>query len=239
LLHCCGTHSTAARTIRERPARSLAGSPCEGRKPRANDPFMAPRALILDFGEVLTRPQPGEAVERLAALAGLPLDEFVARYWRHRPDYDNGLQVDEYWKRVLERPGPVPATTIRDLIAADALSWTDYRTEVWDLAARFHASGHRTAMLSNGVSEIIGRVRAERCLEDWFDTVIVSCEVGCCKPDPAIYQLCLDRLGEAAAQTLFVDDRAKNLQAAEAVGLGTLQFTGDESVPLLRKLLDL
>ena len=93
-------------------------------------------------------------------------------------------------------------------------------------------------MLSNGVPEIIGRVRAERRLQDWFDVVVVSCEVGSCKPDPSIYQLCLDRLGEPAAQTLFVDDRAENLQAAESVGLQTLQFTGDESVPLLRKLLE-
>jgi putative hydrolase of the HAD superfamily len=147
--------------------------------------------------------------------------------------------VGEYWRRVLERRDALPSTLVGALIDADAASWTDYRAEVWDLAARFHASGHRTAMLSNGVPEIIGRVRAGRRLEDWFDVVIVSCEVGCCKPDPAIYQLCLEQLGEPAAQTLFVDDRAENLQAAESIGLQTLQFTGDESVALLRKLLDL
>jgi len=199
---------------------------------------MTPRALILDFGEVLTRPQSRDSVERLAAVADLSVDDFVARYWRHRPEYDNGLAVGEYWRRVLERADAPPAPLLRELIAADVASWTDYRTEVWDVAARFHASGHRTAMLSNGVLEIIGRVRAERRLQDWFDVVVVSCEVGSCKPDPSIYQLRLDRLGEPAAQTLFVDDRAENLQAAESVGLQTLQFTGDESVPLLRKLLE-
>jgi putative hydrolase of the HAD superfamily len=201
---------------------------------------MTPRALILDFGEVLTRPQSPAAVERLATVAGLAVDEFVARYWRYRPDYDGGgLAVDEYWRRVLERDEPVPATVLEELIAADAASWTDYRNDVWDLAAAFHARGRRTAMLSNGVPEIIGHVRTERRLADWFDVVIVSCEVGCCKPDPAIYQLCLDRLGEPADQTLFVDDRAENLQAAELVGLQTLQFWGDESVAVLRRLLDL
>jgi putative hydrolase of the HAD superfamily len=198
---------------------------------------MIPRALILDFGEVLTRPQSRDSVERLAALVDLSVDDFVARYWRHRPDYDNGLAVGEYWRRVLERSDAPPEPLLRELIAGDAASWTDYRSEVWDAAARYRARGHRTAMLSNGVPEIIGQVRAERRLEDWFDTVIVSCEVGCCKPDPAIYQLCLDRLAEPAAQTLFVDDRAENLEAAESIGLQTLQFTGDDTLPLLRKLL--
>jgi len=41
--------------------------------------------------------------------------------------------------------------------------------------------------------------------------VVISCEVGLSKPDPRIYQLCLDRLGLAAPATLFVDDRADNV----------------------------
>src|SRR5947207_13963166 len=94
-------------------------------------------------------------------------------------------------------------------------------------------------MLSNGVPEIIGRVRAERRLQDWFDVVVVSCEVGSCKPDPSIYQLCLDRLGEPAAQTLVVDDRAENLEAAESVGRQTLQVTGHRSDPDPGKLLEI
>ena len=200
---------------------------------------MTPEALILDFGEVLTRPQRRGAAELMASLVKLPLDEFLARYWRHRSAYDGGLPVGEYWRSVVETADPLPETLVSELVAADAVSWTDYRDDVWDIAGECRARGRRTAMLSNGVPEIIGRVRAERPLEAWFDVVIVSCEVGCCKPDPVIYRLCIDRLGLPAAQTLFVDDRAENLEAAAAVGLRTLPFTGDESVPLLRTMLDL
>ena len=45
---------------------------------------MTPTALILDFGEVLTNPQPRSIVERMAAIARLPLEQFVTRYWAHR-----------------------------------------------------------------------------------------------------------------------------------------------------------
>jgi putative hydrolase of the HAD superfamily len=201
---------------------------------------MTPDALILDFGEVLTRPQPRDAVERMAAIARLSVDQFVSRYWRHRGAYDGGLPVADYWRRVLETDDDeVAASVLDDLIAADAASWSDYRGEVWDIAAAFRARGRRTAMLSNGVPEVIGRVRAERPLDTWFDVVIVSCEVGRCKPDPAIYEMCIDRLGVPAASTLFVDDRTENLQAAEGVGLRTLCFAGDDTVPVLRTLLDL
>ncbi len=94
-------------------------------------------------------------------------------------------------------------------------------------------------MLSNGVREIVRRLRASGRLDAVFDTVTVSCEVGCCKPDPAIYRICLKRLGVPAPSTLFVDDRAENIAAAESLGLRTLHFTGDASVAALRRELRL
>jgi hypothetical protein len=60
-------------------------------------------ALILDFGEVLVHRQTDAALESLARLAGLPLDEFSRRYWTNRTDYEGGLSAREYWQRVLGR----------------------------------------------------------------------------------------------------------------------------------------
>lgn len=47
------------------------------------------------------------------------------------------------------------------------------------------------------------------------------------KPDPAIYELFLGRFGLAAAECVFVDDMARNLVGAKAVGMATHHFTGD------------
>ena len=113
--------------------------------------------LILDFGEVLTRSQPRATLERMAALARLPFDELVSRYWRHRLDYDGGITGEAYWRRVLDGSGsdsvsgsaPASAEVIAALIDADYQSWSDYRHEVWDIAAAFRARGGRTAILSN------------------------------------------------------------------------------------------
>ena len=199
----------------------------------------AVRALILDFGEVLTRSQPRHVVERMASMTRLPVDQFLSRYWRHRNAYDCGLTGHDYWSLVLERNEDFPASLLSELIEMDALSWSDYREAVWDIAAEFRARGNRIAMLSNGVADIICRVRAERHLEELFDAVIVSCEVGHCKPESDIYRMCIDRLAVPAAVTLFVDDRIENLRAAEDVGLRTFHFTGDECVAALRTALDL
>jgi putative hydrolase of the HAD superfamily len=188
--------------------------------------------LILDFGEVLVEPQPAASVVRLAAVADMPLDEFTQGYWRQRLAYDAGLSARDYWTSVVGVDRATPQR-IADLIEADAASWLHYREEMWQLAAAFKRAGGRTAMLSNGVPEIVARLRTARPLEPYFDVVVVSCEVGCTKPDPEIYRICLDRLGLPGPSALFVDDRIENIEAAARLGIQTLHFRGEQSIAAL------
>jgi putative hydrolase of the HAD superfamily len=197
------------------------------------------RALILDYGEVLSRSQRADSVQAMADALGVDVDALSAAYWQHRRPYDAGQPAPEYWRRVIATLGAdgVPPATIIRLMALDAESWTDYRDETWELARAVRAAGGRTAFLSNGVPEVMARIRAERPLASWFDVVVVSSEVRLTKPDPKIYELCLDRLAVEAGQTLFVDDRIENIEAAAKVGLQTLHFVGVDAVSRLRTLL--
>ena len=198
-------------------------------------------ALVLDYGEVLVRAQRPEVVQQMAALARLREEDLRERYWRWRLDYDRAVLSDStYWQRVVDGAN-IPAAELDDvvaaLVAADYASWSDYREELWEMAAQFRRGGGRTAILSNGVPGVFAGVRKDRRLADYFDVVIVSCEVGCTKPDRRIYEVCLARLGSRAESTLFVDDRVENLEGAARLGIQTLHFAGDESVDELRKLI--
>ncbi|MFQ7503442.1 MAG: HAD-IA family hydrolase [Alistipes finegoldii] len=60
-----------------------------------------------------------------------------------------------------------------------------------------------------------------------FDGEVVSCEEGTVKPEPRIYEILLERYGLDPAETLFIDDRAANIAAAEGLGIaGYLSTTG-------------
>lgn len=202
----------------------------------------APRGLILDYGDVLSRPQRLDGLRTMAERLGVSADAFHAAYWQHRRAYDGGLPAAQYWGRVLETLGPrdgeaaTPAVVER-LVAADVASWTDYREEMWALARTFRTAGGRTAFLSNGVPEIVGHLRTARALDTAFDAVVVSCEVGLLKPDPAIFRLCLERLAVEAERALFVDDRDENVKAAGRLGIRIFHFAGDDAVARLRALL--
>ena len=199
-----------------------------------------PAGLILDYGNVLTHTQDQTWMDQAAHRLGAEVTAFRAAYWQHRPAYDADLTAAEYWQRVLAASrrgaGALDAADLAWLIEADITSWSVYHDEVWALAARFHRTGGRAAFLSNNGPEVMARVRERWPLDARFDAVVISCEVGVSKPDPRIYQLCLDRLGLPAPETLFVDDRADNIEGAARVGLRTLHWEGADALDRLRAL---
>ncbi len=196
------------------------------------------RALVLDYGEVLSHPQRHGAQALMAAVLGVSETAMQAAYWRGRREYDLGLPVEDYWLQVAEELGvTIDPHQRTELIEIDVDSWTDYREDMWALASQFRQDGGRVAMLSNGVPEIVSRIRQDRDLPATFDVVVISYEVALAKPEPEIYRLTLDRLGVLPADALFVDDRPENIDAAAELGLRTLQFGGQQSVEALRTVL--
>jgi putative hydrolase of the HAD superfamily len=199
-----------------------------------------PDGLILDYGNVLSRAQDQAWMDGAARRLGADVAVFRAAYWQHRHAYDADLSAAAYWGRVLatSRSGleVLPPADLAWLVEADVASWSVYRDEVWALAAEFRRTGGRAAFLSNSGPEVMARVRADWPLDARFDAVVISCEVGLSKPDPRIYQLCLDRLGLRAPETLFVDDRVDNIEGAARVGLRTLHFDGPDALERLRHL---
>jgi putative hydrolase of the HAD superfamily len=65
-----------------------------------------------------------------------------------------------------------------------------------------------------------------------FDVVVNSARAGVAKPDPRAYRLVLDGLGVAPGEALFVDDKPRNISAAEALGIPSILFT---SAPALER----
>jgi HAD superfamily hydrolase (TIGR01509 family) len=67
-------------------------------------------------------------------------------------------------------------------------------------------------------------------LGEAFGTIVVSGLEGMTKPDPAIYELLCDRARVAPERCLFVDDGARNVEGARAVGMQAVRFTGADAL---------
>jgi len=60
-----------------------------------------------------------------------------------------------------------------------------------------------------------------------FEGIVVSGKEKLAKPDERIFLLLLERYGLVAAECLFIDDNARNIQAATALGFRTLHLKND------------
>lgn len=91
----------------------------------------------------------------------------------------------------------------------------------------------KTGLLTNNVKEFGGFWRSMVPVEEIFDEIIDSSEVGLRKPDPRVYELALDRLGAKPQEAFFVDDFEANVAAAEDLGITGIVFT-DEGAAIAR-----
>ncbi|MDQ3956971.1 MAG: HAD family phosphatase [Actinomycetota bacterium] len=102
-------------------------------------------------------------------------------------------------------------------------------------AARSH--GLKTGLLSNSWGT--GLYPRDR-LTALFDVMVISGEVGLRKPDPAIFELTVERLGVRASACVFVDDHPGHLASARDAGMATvLHREPEKTIAELESLLGL
>jgi putative hydrolase of the HAD superfamily len=194
---------------------------------------MAIRAVIFDYGMVLSNPADPEAHQRMISVSGLSREELDRCYWQNRHSYDLGMTGSEFWQKVASDAGTTfTPEQIEGLIESDILMWTSLNEEMLGWVVALQNAGYRTAILSNMVWEIMGYMRQEFGWLSWFQHHTWSCELGIGKPDAGIYLHTCEKLDVLPSEALFIDDKIENVKGAEAAGLHAIQFS---SVEQLRK----
>jgi len=184
------------------------------------------KAVIFDYGGVLSLPPDNKKMLKLAETSGLGAELFKQEYRRHRSSYDRGtLTAADYWSGILAAGGVTASGKLTEtLIKLDIGIWTVINHAMVDWSGLLKEKGYRIAVLSNMPHEPLAYINETFPWIRNFDTCIYSCEHGLIKPEPQIYHTCLESLGVKAKKTLFIDDSSKNTEAAERLGLHVLTF---------------
>ena len=188
---------------------------------------MALRSVVFDYGMVLSGQQDPEAHAALQRITGLSLERFESQYWANRHAYDEGkLTGLAFWRKFLEDAAlDLPAGTAEELNRWDARMWTTQNAAMLAWQLKLKQRGVLTAILSNMGDNVLENMEREF---DWlprFDVLIWSFQLRIAKPDPAIYLHVLKELGTRPKETLFLDDRLVNVEAAQALGMVAIQFS--------------
>lgn len=197
---------------------------------------MNTRALILDFGGVISRTL-FETHDLSEKALGLPNGSLT---WQgpFAPEADplwRAMQADEiserdYWKSRTAEVAKLVGQNwneMSDFVRAargadpDAVIRPEFRTTI----AACKAAGVRLAILSNELDLFYGADFREKLpfLKD-FEVIVDATYTGILKPDARAYEQVLQELGLPAADCVFVDDQLRNIKGAEALSLPAVHF---------------
>jgi putative hydrolase of the HAD superfamily len=196
----------------------------------------APKAVISDFGGVLTTPL-GNSFAAWSRESGIPLEDLgralAASAERHgeHPLFllERGELSEAEFVERLERE--LGGGRRLDGMAETYFDHLERNHEMIDLMAELRGRGLRTALLTNNVREWEPRWRAMLPeIDAIFEVIVDSAFVGMRKPEHEIYHLTVDRLGGGlrAEDCVFVDDIALNCDAAREVGMTAVLFETTE-----------
>ncbi len=188
---------------------------------------MGLRAVVFDFGMVFSGPPDATARAELLRISGLTAERFESFYWTDRHAYDEGrLTGLGFWRKLVKDAElRLPDSDIEELNRWDARMWTTVDPAMLAWQQQIKRRGLLTAVLSNIGDSVHESLEREFAWLSGFDALVWSYQLRVAKPDPAIYQHVLKQLGTEPRETLFIDDKQVNAEAAQAVGMKALVFT--------------
>lgn len=200
---------------------------------------MVVQAIIFDFGGVLVRTEDRKPRTVLAERLGMTYDELSALIF----DSPSAIQAMRGEISALEHWDEVRKSLDLD---AEGVEWVS--TEFWAGDAldenlvnvlRSLRPRYTTVLLSNAWDDLRPMIEEEWKIDDAFDRLVISAEIGMVKPDLQIYQWVIAELGVDASQAVFVDDFIQNIEGANAAGMKTIHFQSpDQALQELRSLLE-
>lgn len=197
----------------------------------------AAKGLLVDFGGVLTT-NVFQSFRKFCIAEGLHEDAFKDLL-KANPEVKanlrkletNQLSADEFGRFLA----PLLGVTEADGLMGRLFAGIGPDLEMIEAVRAARSAGIRTGLISNSVGTDI---YDQAVLDELFDAVVISGEVGLHKPQPEIFRLGAERVDLPPEQCVFVDDLRENCAGAEGVGMTAVLHRGpDRTLPELERLL--
>ena len=186
--------------------------------------------IVFDIGRVLIHYDPNIPYSRL-----IPDADERARFFAEVCTHDWNIEQDRgrQWAEA-EAEAIAKFPEHEDLIRAFRAHWHEMVSHAYeDSVAILHTllqDGRDVTMLTNFASDTFREAQVMYPFLTWGRGVTVSGDVKLIKPDPAIYHLHSQTFGLEPSKTLFIDDSAANVAAAQGSGWHAVKFSNAEAL---------
>lgn len=183
---------------------------------------MAIRCVFFDYDGVLTTDRTGSTTtcRHVSLATGIPLDQVKAAFAVHNEALTLGRTThEEVWPDICRALGlGIPIGILQE-----AFDSTPVNAPMFDLARALRTQC-RVGILTDNKADRIGRLRVVQALDEVFDPIVVSAEVGLSKSSHAFFGHALALACASAQETVFIDNDRGNVEVAASMGIHAIHF---------------
>ena len=179
--------------------------------------------VVFDLGGVVFMRDPKKCTQDFLNFFSFVRADVMPHFWN---EYDRGTRTLEEVSEDLCRINNCDRQKVDQYLQL-AIDKQETIRPTERLIEELKGAGYRLYVLSNMSKEFIEFLRRVPVYRH-FDGEVGSCEEGVCKPEREIYQILLSRYGLNPSETLFIDDRQENIEAAEREGIIGFHFNRND-----------
>lgn len=174
------------------------------------------KTIFFDWGGVIANDPGDDFLRELLRKVGANNAQIEEFFHDYMPQFMRGeITEDQYWYILRSKYN----LNIKDSISEEFKQWKGLvaNQDILKLVSDAKAKGIQTAILSNAIEPTYNALQ-QAGYYDLFDELIISCKVGFAKPQKEIYALALKQLNTTATESVFIDDKQRNLDPAKEMG---------------------
>jgi epoxide hydrolase-like predicted phosphatase len=187
------------------------------------------RAVFFDFGGVILRTEYQTPRQHLAERLNIEYDDLMRLVFESETSRKASIGMattEEHWAALmkrLNRPASDAQQVHDEFFGGDVLD-----RELIQLIRALRGK-YKTGLISNAWDDLRQYIVRQK-IDDAFDVITISAEVGVVKPEAKIYQVALGQVQVQASEAVFVDDFAVNIEGCEKVGMQGILFKDPDEV---------
>ncbi len=184
---------------------------------------MSFEVVLSDLGGVVVECESDRLVFQVSRLLGRTFEEVQGAVYHEELllPFELGRITSEAYYAALKERLKLPWS-----YAQFVHFWNDIITEKREITQMLPELRKRRKLIALSNTNVLHLEHIQRRFPSMalFDDWVASCQVGCRKPAPEIYELALKRAGVPPQAALYIDDRPELVEAGRTMGLTAVRF---------------
>jgi len=185
------------------------------------------KAVFFDYDGVLTPDKTGTytTCKYIHGVTGIDIDKLEQCYKQFNKVLNTNQKThQDIWPQFCDCIGQ----SLDIQILQDAFDSTPSNKEVFQLASRIK-NKYKIGIITDNKKDRIVAVRKKFGLDDIFDSIIVSADVGCGKDNERIFYQAAESVGVRPEECVFIDNQRKNLVVPVRIGYKTIFYDHEKN----------